>query len=111
MVLLQSFKHMRQNMAWHQSNNSTNAPAMSEWPHSPLPLSGNSLSAQEQPEPNPPNPLIYLDIWLFGGLILVVMVVVIARYLWRALQPDRRDPEEGLQPWEDPDYYYDRDEN
>ena len=55
----------------------------------------------------PPNPLIYLDIWLFGGLILLVMVVVAAKYLWKAFQPDDRDPSEGLQPWEDPDYPYD----
>ena len=54
-----------------------------------------------------PNPLIYLDIWLFGGLILLVMAVVTVKYLLKWLRPDNRDPEEGLQPWEDPDYYYD----
>lgn len=52
----------------------------------------------------PPNPLIYLDIWLFGGLILLVMGFLIIKYLWKIFQPDERDPEEGLQPWEDPDY-------
>ena len=63
-----------------------------------------SLSPQAQAEPQPPSPLLYLDIWLFGGLILLVMVVVGIKYLWKALQPDNRDPAEGLQPWEDPDY-------
>ena len=62
------------------------------------------------PAPAPPNPLIYLDIWLFGGLILLVMAIVAAKYLWKLFQPDTRDPEEGLQPWEDPDYYYEDDE-
>ncbi len=51
----------------------------------------------------PPNPLIYLDVWLFGGLILLVMAVMSVRFLWRRLHPDNRDPAEGLQPWEDPD--------
>ena len=63
-----------------------------------------SASPQAQQEPQPPSPLLYLDIWLFGGLILLVMVVVGLKYLWKALQPDNRDPAEGLQPWEDPDY-------
>lgn len=56
-----------------------------------------------------PNPLIYLDIWLFGGLVLIVMLVVGGRFLWRSLRPDNRDPSEGLQPWEDPDYDPDHD--
>ena len=38
---------------------------------------------------------------------MLVMTIVIAKYIWRALQPDRRDPEEGLQPWENPDFYDD----
>ena len=76
------------------------------WP----PVAANRLSAQAQGEPAPPNPLIYLDIWLFGGLILLVMLVVGVKYLWKWLQPDHRDPAEGLQPWEDPDYNYDDEE-
>ena len=48
------------------------------------------------------NPLVYLDVWLFGGLILLVMATVTSRFLWRKLH--RVEPEEeGLQPWEDPD--------
>ena len=55
--------------------------------------------------PAPPNPLLYLDIWLFGGLILLVMLALTARYLWNKFHAGPRDPEEGLQPWEDPDNY------
>ncbi len=78
-------------------------------PASPAPVpatdtSAGKLSLQEQPEPAPPNPLIYLDIWLFGGLVLLVALIVGIKYLWKALQPDNRDPSEGLQPWERPDY-------
>ena len=69
-----------------------------------------SASSQAQQEPQPPSPLLYLDIWLFGGLILLVMVVVGVKFLWKALQPDNRDPAEGLQPWEDPDYDHPEDD-
>ena len=48
------------------------------------------------------NPLVYLDVWLFGGLILLVMATVTSRFLWRKLHPVELE-EEGLQPWEDPD--------
>ena len=65
--------------------------------------SGNTYSPQGQAEPAPPNPLIYLDIWLFGGLVLLVALFVAIKYLWKAFQPDDRDPSEGLQPWERPD--------
>ena len=66
-------------------------------------ISGRTLPAAPQAAPVPPNPLIYLDVWIFGGLILLVMGVVLVRFLWRWLHPEDRDPEEGLQPWEDPD--------
>ena len=72
-------------------------------------LAALKLLSQAQDQAAAPNPLLYLDIWLFGGLVLLVMVVVIARFLWRSLRPDYRDPSEGLQPWEDPDYDPDQD--
>lgn len=75
------------------------------------PVLGLKLSVQAQGEASPPNPLIYLDIWLFGGLILVVMIFVTFKYLLRLFRPDNRDPEEGLQPWEDPDYDHDETRN
>ena len=64
----------------------------------------HAFSLQEQDEPAPPSPLLYLDIWLFGGLVLLVALIVGIKYLWKAFQPDDRDPAEGLQPWERPDY-------
>ena len=67
-------------------------------------ISGQTHSLQGQEEPVPPSPLLYLDIWLFGGLVLLVALIVGIKYLWKAFQPDNRDPAEGLQPWERPDY-------
>ena len=71
---------------------------------------GSGPLEQGQGEPARPNPLIFLDIWLFGGLILLVMIVVAVKYIWQYFQPDDRDPSEGLQPWEDPDYPYEESE-
>ena len=67
-------------------------------------ISGQTFSLRGQDEPAPPSPLLYLDIWLFGGLVLLVALIVGIKYLWKAFQPDDRDPAEGLQPWERPDY-------
>ncbi len=69
-----------------------------------------ALLGWQQAAPTPPNPLLFLDIWVFGGLILLVSLVLAAKYLWKAIQPDRRDPAEGLQPWEDPDRIWDEEE-
>ncbi len=55
-----------------------------------------------RPAQEKPSPLVYLDVWLFGGLVLLVMVVVTVRYIIGKLRPNN-DPEERLQPWEDPD--------
>ena len=55
-----------------------------------------------RPAQDRPSPLVYLDVWLFGGLFLLVMVVVTVRYIISKLRSGG-DPEEGLQPWEDPD--------
>ena len=88
--------------------------AWEDW--APVGTAGSSVTpvahalAQGQGEAAAPNPLLYLDIWLFGGLILLVVIVVVLKYLWKFFQPDRRDPEEGLQPWEDPDYVYEEPE-
>ena len=51
----------------------------------------------------PPSPFLYLDTWLIGGLVLVVMGVVLVKFLVGKLRPADEDEEEGLQPWEDPD--------
>ena len=52
--------------------------------------------------PNRASPLVYLDVWLFGGLVLFVTVVVTVRFVIRKLRT-QEDPEDRLQPWEDPD--------
>ena len=49
-----------------------------------------------------PSPFIYFDVWLIGLLGLTVLASVLVKYAVGRLQPDL-DPEEGLQPWEDPD--------
>ena len=54
------------------------------------------------PAQDRPSPLVYLDVWLFGGLVLLVMLIVTVRYIIGKLRP-KEDPEEGLQSWEDPD--------
>ena len=51
-----------------------------------------------------PSLFVYLDTWVIAILALVVMAVVLVRYVSRKLRPDP-NPEEGLQPWEDPDYF------
>ena len=57
-----------------------------------------------------PSPFIYFDVWLIGLLGLTVLASVLVKYVVGKLQPDL-DPEEGLQPWEDPDVLErDRDE-
>ncbi len=51
----------------------------------------------------PPSPFLYLDTWLIGGLVLLVMGVVLIKYVVGKLRPTDELEEEGLQPWEDPD--------
>ena len=51
----------------------------------------------------PPSFFLYLDTWLIGGLVLLVMGVVLVKYLVAKLRPADELEEEGLQPWEDPD--------
>ena len=52
--------------------------------------------------PGRPSPFLYFDAWVFGLLGLVVMAAAAVRYVTSKLRPSL-DPEEGLQPWEDPD--------
>ena len=66
-----------------------------------------TVDSRGRPAPSPdspqrPSPFIYLDAWVLGGLILIVMAAVVVRYIINRLRP-KGDPEEGLQPWEDPD--------
>ncbi len=50
-----------------------------------------------------PSPFLYLDTWLIGGLVVLVMGVVLVKYLVGKLRPADELEEEGLKPWEDPD--------
>lgn len=49
-----------------------------------------------------PSPLVYLDTFVIAGLVLVVMGVFLGRYIRGRLRRST-SPDEGLQPWEDPD--------
>ena len=49
-----------------------------------------------------PSPFVYFDVWLISLLGLVVLAAVLVRYTVGRLRSNP-DPEEGLQPWEDPD--------
>ncbi len=56
-------------------------------------------------------PIVYFSTWIIGGLALVVAASVVIRSINRKLRPEPADdPEEGLQPWEDPDLLDDYDD-
>jgi hypothetical protein len=38
--------------------------------------------------------LLFLDVWLLGGLILVVMLAVFLKFLWGKLFPREEEEEE-----------------
>ncbi len=64
---------------------------------------GSPAPAPQEGPNQTPNPLIYLDVWIFGGFLLLVMAAVTCRYLWDKLRSRGSAAEEELQPWEDPD--------
>jgi len=73
----------------------------------PAPDSSANPSVAPVPDPpaNPsaaPSPFLYLDTFVIAGLTLLVMAILLGRYVVKKLRPSAR-PEEGLQPWEDPD--------
>ncbi|MFQ6029515.1 MAG: peptidase MA family metallohydrolase [Dehalococcoidia bacterium] len=49
-----------------------------------------------------PNPILYLNSMILGALVLLVAIFATGRFFWRRLHTEE-NPEEGLQPWEDPD--------
>jgi hypothetical protein len=61
-----------------------------------------------RPEPDNPSPILFFNSWLLGGLVLLVLAAVSIQYVASKLRPDPY-PEEGLQPWEDPDLWEDGD--
>jgi len=61
------------------------------------------------PDPERPSPILFFNSWLLGGLILLVLGAVSIQYVASKLRP-ARCPEDGLQPWEDPDLWDDDDD-
>ena len=61
------------------------------------------------PDPERPSPILFFNSWLLGGLILLVLGAVSIQYVASKLRPERY-PEDGLQPWEDPDLWDDDDD-
>lgn len=61
------------------------------------------------PDTNPPSAILFFNSWLLGGLMLLVLGAVSIQYIANKLRP-AQNPEEGLQPWEDPDLWNDEDE-
>ncbi|MDE0824414.1 MAG: peptidase MA family metallohydrolase [Dehalococcoidia bacterium] len=56
-----------------------------------------------------PDAILFFNSWLLGGLVLLVLALVSIQYVANKLRP-AGDPEEGLQPWEDPDLWDDYDD-
>ena len=61
-----------------------------------------------RPKPDSPSLFLFFNSWLLGGLVLLVLAAVSIQYVATKLRPDPY-PEEGLQPWEDPDLWDDDD--
>ena len=66
-----------------------------------------------RPNPGPSSPgpggssaILFFNSWLLGGLVIFVLAVVSIQFVASKLRP-ARNPEEGLQPWEDPDLWDD----
>ena len=53
-----------------------------------------------------PSAILFFNSWLLGGLVLFVLAAVSIQFVASKLRPARH-PEEGLQPWEDPDLWDD----
>jgi hypothetical protein len=56
--------------------------------------------------PGNPSPILFFNSWLLGGLILLVIAALSIQFVASKLRPAAY-PEEGLQPWEDPDLWDD----
>ena len=61
-----------------------------------------------RPAPDTPSPILLFNSWLLGGLMLLVLAALFIQYVASKLRPAPY-PEEGLQPWEDPDLWDDDD--
>ena len=67
-------------------------------------------SAPERTNPDGgPSAILFFNSWLLGGLVILVMAAVFIQFVASKLRPARY-PEEGLQPWEDPDLWDDEED-
>jgi len=72
----------------------------------PVPSVPSSSSGSSAPGSSRPSPFLFFDAWLLGGMVLLVLAAVSIQFVASKLRP-AGDPEEGLQPWEDPDLWDD----
>ena len=72
------------------------------------PLPAPTSPGTFRPKPDSPSLFLFFNSWLLGGLVLLVLAAVSIQYVATKLRPDPY-PEEGLQPWEDPDLWDDDD--
>ncbi|MCH7843642.1 MAG: hypothetical protein IID01_12870 [Chloroflexi bacterium] len=70
----------------------------------PAPSAPGRLS----PDSGRPSPILFFNSWLLGGLMMLVLGAVFIQYVAAKIRP-ASNPEEGLQPWEDPDLWDDDD--
>ena len=67
---------------------------------------GAPAPAPSAPGSGNPSLILFFNSWLLGGLMLLVLAAVSIQFVASKLRP-ARNPEEGLQPWEDPDLWDD----
>ena len=67
---------------------------------------GAPAPAPSAPGSQNPSLILFFNSWLLGGLMLLVLAAVSIQFVASKLRP-ARNPEEGLQPWEDPDLWDD----
>lgn len=68
-----------------------------------------SAPVRTNPSPDGPSAILFFNSWLLGGLIVLVIGALSIQYIASKLRP-ATNPEEGLQPWEDPDLWDDEDD-
>ena len=67
-------------------------------------------SAPERTNPDGgPSAILFFNSWLLGGLVILVLAAVSIQFVASKLR-SARNPEEGLQPWEDPYLWDDRED-
>ena len=65
---------------------------------------GRPIPGPSSPGSGGPSAILFFNSWLLGGLMLLVIAALSIQFVASKLRPARH-PEEGLQPWEDPDLW------